>query len=485
MSKRKTTDDDGSTILSPMLARKALVSGNHTRVARTISIDRLPDESKRLHLHNPLRRMPSEDSPAKRAVQLLLQPSQSHHNTPPEHSFCLTPSECVRICDQVQPLFEQEPVLLSLQAPLKCFGDLHGQYADLMRLFDSYGSPHTDATVCDYLFLGDYVDRGANSLETIMLLLALKCQRPHSIFLVRGNHESPEVNARDGFLHECVQRLGGKADGIRVWKRLNQLFEWLPMGAVVNDVILCVHGGIGANLTSIEQIASLPRPLRMGGAHQDVMLDLLWSDPTKSDAVQGVHSNDERGSPVVCFGPDRVASFLRENKLRLIVRAHECVMDGFQRFAGGQLVTIFSATNYCNRWGNAGAILQIGKSLELTPLLIYPRQLDTEGGRVWLSRDAGADTLADMRPPTPPRDDADDDDDDDDGGGGGDDEEQLNPSRTSTEVRKERQLSTLDERSDESAGPEQSGSRARDETDSGDTLPSTEEVFEGTGTQSQ
>ena len=175
---------------------------------------------------------------------------------------------------------------------------------------------------------------GKHSLETIVLLLALKIQFPTRVFLVRGNHESPEVNARDGFLHECVERLGGKNLGVAAWRRLNLLFEWMPLGAVVNGCILCVHGGIGRNLTSLEQIAMLQRPLRMGGPRTDLLLDLMWSDPTSSDDVTGVHINPERGSPVVCYGPDRVHSFLKENRLSLIVRAHECVMDGFQRFAG-------------------------------------------------------------------------------------------------------------------------------------------------------
>ena len=164
-------------------------------------------------------------------------------------------------------------------------------------------------------------------------------------------------------------------DGVAAWRRLNLLFEWLPMAALVNDCILCVHGGIGEHVQSPEQIGSLQRPLRMGGADSQLMLDLLWSDPTASDAVTGVHVNSERGAPVVCYGPDRVASFLDENKLSLIVRAHECVLDGFQRFAGGRLITVFSATNYCNRWANAGALLLIGKDLELVPKMIYPLQV--------------------------------------------------------------------------------------------------------------
>ena len=290
-----------------------------------------------------------------------------------------------------------------------------------------------------YLFLGDYVDRGRHSLEVVCLLLALKLHFPKRVFLVRGNHESPEVNARDGFLHECVQRLGGRASGVAAWRRVNLLFEWLPMGALINGCILGVHGGIGRDVESPAQIGRMVRPLRMGGENAQLLLDLLWSDPTASDAVEGVHTNQERGHPVVCFGPDRVASFLAANNLSLILRAHECVMDGFQRFAGGKLITVFSATNYCNKWANAGAILLIGKDLEIVPKMIYPLDdledawidAPSEAARLGGVGGGGGDggdgdggggdggggggdgggeahetpeDLREMRPPTPPRD---------------------------------------------------------------------------------
>ena len=144
----------------------------------------------------------------------------------------------------------------------------------------------------------------------------------------------------------------------------------------------------------------MQRPLRMGGPEGERMLDLLWSDPTESDRVEGVLANAERGGPVVCYGPDRVASFLEANELKLIVRGHECVMDGFQRFAGGRLITVFSATNYCGRWANAGAILLIGKDLEITPKVIFPFD-DIEDA--WLRTDARDEHLANQSPPTPPR----------------------------------------------------------------------------------
>ena len=395
----------------PQMAKRAEVAWS-TRLSRTISIDRLPQESKRMGALE-LARQPSMEGIERKIIALLLQPQT--WQPPADGSFDLTCDEIMVLCDRVQDVLEAEPTLLQLSAPVKVFGDIHGQFADLMRLFEQYGSPSREAkggdiSVVDYLFLGDYVDRGKHSLETICLLLALKLQFPSRIFLVRGNHESPEVNARDGFLHECVQRLGGRKEGVDAWRRFNLLFEWLPMGALINNCILGVHGGIGREVSSPRQISEMQRPLRMGGAHAQLLLDLLWSDPTSSDAVMGVHTNEERGSPVVVYGPDRVKSFLKQNGLQLIIRAHECVMDGFQRFAAGKLITVFSATNYCNRWANAGAILLVGKDLEITPKMIYPLDdledawIDAPIEKAAGSSSPPAEDLKDMRPPTPPRD---------------------------------------------------------------------------------
>ena len=293
LGKRKSKHD----VASPTMARRAEVSWNGGQLAkmtRTISIDRLPQEGKRVN-HSLLSRQPSESGIDRKTINLLLRPGTWTPSV--EDTFALSADEVIALCDAAQEVLEAEPTLLQLSAPIKVFGDIHGQFADLMRLFDQFGSPSREAgdiNVVDYLFLGDYVDRGKHSLEVMCLLLALKVQFPQRVFLVRGNHESPEVNARDGFLHECVQRLGGRPAGVAAWRRFNLLFEWLPMGALVNSVILGVHGGIGKYVESPQQIAELPRPLRMGGPHAQLLMDLLWSDPTSSDEVLGVHVNHER-----------------------------------------------------------------------------------------------------------------------------------------------------------------------------------------------
>jgi diadenosine tetraphosphatase ApaH/serine/threonine PP2A family protein phosphatase len=162
----------------------------------------------------------------------------------------------------------------------------------------------------------------------------------------------------------------GERDGIWAWQRINQLFNWLPLAALIEKKIICMHGGIGRSINHVQQIEALQRPITME-AGSVVLMDLLWSDPTENDSVEGLRPN-ARGPGLVTFGPDRVMDFCKNNDLQLIIRAHECVMDGFERFAQGHLITLFSATNYCGTANNAGAILVLGRDLVVVPKLIHP-----------------------------------------------------------------------------------------------------------------
>ena len=138
----------------------------------------------------------------------------------------------------------------------------------------------------------------------------------------------------------------------------------------------------------------------VSSVEQQLVVDILWSDPTDSDSELGIQPNfvrDPNGTGnIVKFGPDRVKTFLENNKVNFILRAHECVMDGFERFAGGKLITVFSATDYCGKHKNAGAILFLTNRFEIKPYLIYP---NSNFSRNW---DNSEETLK-LRPPTPPR----------------------------------------------------------------------------------
>ncbi|KAK0582306.1 hypothetical protein LWI29_023974 [Acer saccharum] len=410
-----TTSDGSDTEADVRLHPRAVVVakeavGNLGGMVRQLSLDQFENESRRMipsnDLSYPTKKFARQRSPQglhKKIISTLLVPR--NWKAPANRRFFLDSYEVGELCYAAEQIFMHEPSVLQLRAPIKVFGDLHGQFGDLMRLFDEYGFPSTagDITYIDYLFLGDYVDRGQHSLETITLLLALKIEYPENVHLIRGNHEAADINALFGFRLECIERMG-ENDGIWAWTRFNQLFNYLPLAALIEKKIICMHGGIGRSINSVEQIEKLERPITMD-AGSIVLMDLLWSDPTENDSVEGLRPN-ARGPGLVTFGPDRVTDFCKKNKLQLIIRAHECVMDGFERFAQGQLITLFSATNYCGTANNAGAILVVGRGLVVVPKLIHPlppplQSPDTSPERV--IDDTWMQELNIQRPPTPTR----------------------------------------------------------------------------------
>lgn len=187
-------------------------------------------------------------------------------------------------------------------------GDIHGQYQDLLRLFEYGGYPPSQ----NYLFLGDYVDRGRQSLETICLLLAYKIRYPDKVFLLRGNHEDAKINRIYGFYDECKRRFN-----VRLWKIFTDCFNSLPVAALVDEKILCMHGGLSPELKNLKQIQEIERPTEI--PDNGLLCDLLWADPDPT--IEG-WSDSDRG--VSCtFGADKVIEFLGKNDLDLICRGHQ------------------------------------------------------------------------------------------------------------------------------------------------------------------
>ncbi|PKA50973.1 Serine/threonine-protein phosphatase PP1 [Apostasia shenzhenica] len=260
----------------------------------------------------------------------------------------LSEAEIRHICVEARRIFLSQPNLLQLRAPIKVCGDIHGQYVDLIRLFECGGFPPASS----YLFLGDYVDRGKQSLETICLLLAYKIKYPDKFFLLRGNHEDAKVNRVYGFYDECKRRFN-----VRLWKIFSDCFNCLPVAALIDDKIFCMHGGLSPELDSLSKVEEIERPTDI--PDNGLLCDLLWSDPNPN--IQG-WGNSDRG--VGCtFGADKLSEFLNKNDLDLICRGHQVVEDGYEFFGERRLVTIFSAPNYCGEFDNAGALLSIDESL--------------------------------------------------------------------------------------------------------------------------
>ncbi|CAG0882444.1 unnamed protein product [Darwinula stevensoni] len=241
-----------------------------------------------------------------------------------------------------------QPMLLELAAPVNVVGDVHGQFHDLLRHFDYLGYP----PAANYLFLGDYVDRGMMSVETISLVLAYKVKYPRNFFLLRGNHECAAINRIYGFYDECKRKYS-----VKLWKSFTDTFNCLPIAAIVEGSIFCTHGGLSPELKKMEQVRRTSRPTDI--PDRGLVCDLVWSDP--GQGVDGWIPNDRGVSWI--FGRDIVKKFLDEQGLSLIVRGHQVVEDGYEFFANRALVTVFSAPNYCGEFDNAGATMSISENL--------------------------------------------------------------------------------------------------------------------------
>ncbi|CAH8875993.1 unnamed protein product [Trichobilharzia szidati] len=277
----------------------------------------------------------------------------------------LTEDEMTMLCHRSRPLFLAQPMVLTLRGPLKICGDIHGQFCDLLHLFELCGKPEN----INYLFLGDYVDRGRHSLETISLLLCYKLKYPLRFFLLRGNHESQSITKIYGFFDECKRRFSTK-----LWKVFIETFNCLPVCAIIENQIFCCHGGLSPEFLTPDlcdlndlkmKIRSLPRPCDVPDA--GILCDLLWSDPWYIDDANDKNTPEpsgweanERGVSYM-FGADIVDQFLERFNLDLIVRAHQVVEDGYEFYANRSLVTIFSAPNYCGEFDNAAAVFCLSK----------------------------------------------------------------------------------------------------------------------------
>ena len=250
-----------------------------------------------------------------------------------------------------------QPILLELEAPINICGDIHGQFYDMLRLFEYGGYPPES----NYLFLGDYVDRGQQSIEAVCLLLAYKIKFPDNFFMTRGNHECASINRIYGFYDECKKRYS-----IKLWKTFTDCFNCLPVAALLDDKILCMHGGLSSELEKVEQIKNIVRPTDV--PEQGLLCDLLWSDPEENKS--GFGPNDRGVS--VTFNSKVVETFLKNNDLDLICRAHQVVEEGYEFFANRLLVTVFSAPNYCGEFDNSGAMMSIDENLICSFQILKP-----------------------------------------------------------------------------------------------------------------
>ena len=261
----------------------------------------------------------------------------------------LTEPEIKILVSKAKEVLSKEDNVQAVSAPVTICGDVHGQFHDLLELFKIGGKcPDTN-----YLFMGDYVDRGYHSIETLCLLLLLKIRYPTRIYLTRGNHESTEITQLYGFYDECVQKFGNA----NVWKMFTDLFNYLPISAIVENKIFCLHGGLSPDIETIDEIRRLDR--RRDVPSSGAMCDLLWSDPEER-LGWGV---SPRGAGYI-FGSDISKKFTQRNNLMMVNRAHQLVMKGYNWSHEKLVCTLFSAPNYCYRCGNQAGIMEVDENLK-------------------------------------------------------------------------------------------------------------------------
>ncbi|KAJ8422712.1 hypothetical protein Cgig2_022610 [Carnegiea gigantea] len=261
---------------------------------------------------------------------------------------CLHKRYAFQIVLQTRELLCSLPSLVDITIPdgkhFTVCGDVHGQFYDLLNIFELNGLPSEDNP---YLFNGDFVDRGSFSLEVILTLFAFKCMCPSAIYLARGNHESRSMNKIYGFEGEVRSKLSETFVEL-----FAEVFCCLPLAHVINQKVFVVHGGLfsvdGVKLSDIRAIDRFCEPPEEG-----LMCEILWSDPQPFPG----RGPSKRGVGL-SFGPDVTKRFLQDNNLELLVRSHEVKDEGYEIEHEGKLITVFSAPNYCDQMGNKGAFIR-------------------------------------------------------------------------------------------------------------------------------
>ena len=254
------------------------------------------------------------------------------------------------LCEKLKEILIEESNVQPISAPVTICGDIHGQFYDLLELFNKGGEiPDTR-----YVFMGDFVDRGYHSVETFQYLMCLKLKWPNCITLLRGNHETRQTSTVYGFYDETIRKYGNA----NPWKYCTEVFDYLGIAAIIEGKIFCVHAGLSPDIKTLDQIRLFER--RMEIPHEGPFCDLMWSDPEDIETW----ALSPRGAGWL-FGSRVTTEFNHINDLELIARAHQLVMTGYKYwFKEENLFTVWSAPNYCYRCGNVASILSINSNME-------------------------------------------------------------------------------------------------------------------------
>ena len=248
-----------------------------------------------------------------------------------------------------QIFWQYQEALIDVKIPegknITVVGDIHGQFYDLLHIFEINDYPSENNI---YVFNGDYVDRGLFGVECIVTLVSFKILYPNYVFMSRGNHEDKSINLRYGFKFEVLN----KYDSLEIFDCFSEFFKFLPLGHILNKEILVLHGGLFSkeNVT-IDELKKIYRFIDV--PLEGLMCELLWSDPYDGNGT----IPSMRGAGVY-FGPDVTEKFLKDNNLKLLIRSHEVRDEGYSIETGGKVFTVFSAPNYCDEVGNKGGLIK-------------------------------------------------------------------------------------------------------------------------------
>ncbi|KAK8838410.1 hypothetical protein M9Y10_033036 [Tritrichomonas musculus] len=276
----------------------------------------------------------------------------------------------INLCEEAQETFEKESNVLEIEGDFIIVGDIHGSLHDLLRILNIIYEKKVKA-----LFLGDYIDRGQFSLECITLLFAIKVKYPDTIYLLRGNHEFDSICSLYGFKSEILNnRIDENQYCVYDTYSINQnyykyteslyeafmhAFSYLPIGAIVNKTTFCIHGGLTPKIELIDDInKQVQRPIN-NFEESELFTDLVWSDPTSS----ACNSKNPRGCGYL-FNREMVENFLEKNSIKRIIRAHQCVINGYKSEFDDKCITIFSVSSYAKLLGNCSSIIQLSNDAD-------------------------------------------------------------------------------------------------------------------------
>lgn len=291
----------------------------------------------------------------------------------------------VKLCVEAEIIFKKEPRCVKLNSPCYVLGDIHGNFHDLMIYERILWRKAPTCISENFLFLGDFVDRGDHGLECILYLLSFKIIAPERFTMLRGNHELRNIQAVFTFQRECFEKFG-KACGQNIWDSINKVFDVMPICAVIDESIFCAHGGIPTSLTKLEELNSIPIPLPEPENQSPAAWEMLWNDPVSGNEfgeyaemlrltsgsnafnnLQGFLPNTKRGTAYY-FSEEAVNKFLQVNNLTHIIRAHEVIPPGYQFHMGGKVITIFSSSRYCGGTNEAACAFVEGEKIRILRL---------------------------------------------------------------------------------------------------------------------